>query len=189
MKIASRSILKEEKCCFEKKSCSINKYKPNTVKANIKTSEGEILIELDSKKAPKTVDNFIKYAKEGQYQDTIFHRIISNFMIQGGEYKSDKSSKKPTREPIHSEASNGLKNLKGTIAMARTNNPNSAKAQFFINTRDNPFLNQSSKKNGYTVFGKVVKGMDVVNKIRISKTDNKNWPQNPTVIYDVKIES
>lgn len=184
MIIASRSIASMP-CCNNKKSCSI---KCNKIKAIIKTSKGDITVELNAQSTPKTVENFIRYAKEGQYKDTVFHRVISNFMIQGGEYKTDGSSRKPKYPPIKSESSSGLKNTKGTIAMARTNRPDSAKAQFFINTRNNPSLDHSSKKEGYTAFGTIVKGMDVVNKIKISKTNNKNWPKDLTIIYDVKIK-
>jgi peptidyl-prolyl cis-trans isomerase B (cyclophilin B) len=135
---------------------------------NMKTSYGEIILELDREKAPLSVDNFIKYVENNLYNGTIFHRVIKNFMIQGGGYSAD-YIQKTTFPPIKNEADNGLKNDRGTIAMARTSDPNSATSQFFINVVDNDFLNFSSPTMqgwGYTVFGKVVEGMDVVDKIR-----------------------
>jgi len=140
----------------------------------INTNLGAIEVELNSEKAPKTVANFLQYVKSGQYSGTIFHRVISNFMIQGGGLTKDKVEK-PTRAPIQNEADNGLKNEIGTIAMARTGDPHSATAQFFINVANNGFLDHTSKDDrgwGYAVFGKVTKGMDVVNKIAKSPT----WP-------------
>jgi len=137
-------------------------------KLSMKTNFGEIILELDRDKAPKSVDNFIRYAEDGLYNGTIFHRVIKNFMIQGGGYSAD-YIKKTTYSPIKNEADNGLKNDRGTIAMARTSDPNSATSQFFINVVDNDFLNFTSPTIqgwGYAVFGKVVKGMDVVDKIR-----------------------
>jgi len=135
-------------------------------KVKLATTLGNIVIELDAAKAPKTVDNFLQYVKAGQYDGTIFHRVIPNFMVQGGGMTPD-MKEKPTRPPIPLEAANGLKNARGTIAMARTADPNSATAQFFINVKDNDFLNadQARDGNGYAVFGKVVSGMDVVDKI------------------------
>jgi len=136
---------------------------------DIKTSLGTIRLELYPAKAPKTVENFLQYVKDGHFNGTIFHRVIDNFMIQGGGF--DRSYKqKPTREPIQNEAKNGLKNDLGTVAMARTSAPHSASSQFFINGKNNDFLNAANAQDGwgYTVFGKVVSGMDVVT--RISKT-------------------
>jgi cyclophilin family peptidyl-prolyl cis-trans isomerase len=136
------------------------------------TSEGIIEIELNAKAAPKTVENFMKYVKDGFYNGIIFHRVIKNFMIQGGGFTPD-FVQKTTRPPVQNEATNGLKNDRGTIAMARTMNPHSATAQFFINTVNNDPLNfrdQSIQGWGYTVFGKVTKGMDVVDKIQNSMT-------------------
>ena len=133
---------------------------------DMKTSAGTIRLELYPAKAPKSVENFLQYAKDGHFKGTIFHRVIDNFMIQGGGY--DKSYRqKPTRDPIPNEAKNGLKNDLGTIAMARTNQPHSASSQFFINGKNNDFLNADRAQDGwgYTVFGKVVSGMDVVTKI------------------------
>jgi len=136
------------------------------------TNHGNIDIELDFDKAPATAANFEQYAKDGFYNGTIFHRVIPGFMIQGGGMESG-MKEKDTREPITNEADNGLKNARGTIAMARTSDPHSASAQFFINLVDNHFLNHTSKTNagwGYAVFGKVVAGMDIVDKIATVKT-------------------
>jgi len=133
----------------------------------IKTSAGDITVELDPAKAPATVKNFLSYVDDGHYAGTQFHRVIKGFMIQGGGYTADFAEKK-TRDPIPNEADNGLKNDRGTIAMARTSNPNSATAQFFINHADNAFLNHRAKTPqgwGYAVFGRVTSGMDVVDKI------------------------
>jgi len=141
----------------------------------IETTSGDILIELFPDKAPITVENFLTYVKEGFYEDTIFHRVIKDFMIQGGGLTM-KMEQKKTHAPIQIEANNGLENDRGTVAMARTMDPNSATAQFFINTVDNPFLNYSSPTPqgwGYTVFGKVVEGMDVVDKIAKVKTGSR----------------
>jgi peptidyl-prolyl cis-trans isomerase B (cyclophilin B) len=144
------------------------------------TSMGEITLELDAKKAPKSVENFVAYVKAGHYDGTIFHRVMDNFMIQGGGF-NDKMVQKPTKATIKNEADNGLKNNKYTIAMARTNDPHSATAQFFINVADNDFLNFSSPTDrgwGYAVFGKVTAGMDVVDKIKAVKTGNNGFHQN-----------
>ena len=144
------------------------------------TSMGEITLELDAKKAPKSVENFVAYVKAGHYDGTIFHRVMDNFMIQGGGF-NDKMVQKSTKATIKNEADNGLKNNKYTIAMARTNDPHSATAQFFINVADNDFLNFSSPTDrgwGYTVFGKVTAGMDVVDKIKAVKTGNNGFHQN-----------
>lgn len=138
----------------------------------LETSEGNIVLELDITRAPLSVLNFMKYARSGFYDETIFHRVISNFMIQGGGFTSD-MERKQTNAPILNEADNGLKNVRGTIAMARTNDPHSATAQFFINVTDNPFLDHKSKTPrgwGYAVFGHVIKGMNVVDKIRNQQT-------------------
>jgi cyclophilin family peptidyl-prolyl cis-trans isomerase len=133
----------------------------------LQTSLGDIVIKLDPAKAPATVQNFLAYVKDGQYDGTIFHRVIKGFMAQGGGYTAD-FKQKPTRAPIQNEADNGLKNQRGTIAMARTGDPNSATAQFFINYKDNGFLDFRSKTQqgwGYAVFGEVAQGMDVVDKM------------------------
>jgi len=144
------------------------------------TSMGAITLELDAKKAPKSVENFVAYVKAGHYDGTIFHRVMDNFMIQGGGF-NDKMVQKPTKAAIKNEADNGLKNNKYTIAMARTNDPHSATAQFFINVADNDFLNFSSPTErgwGYTVFGKVTAGMDIVDNIKKVKTGNNGFHQN-----------
>lgn len=157
------------------------------------TNHGDIVIELDFDKAPKTAANFKQYAEEGFYNGTIFHRVIDGFMVQGGGMTEDMEQKK-TRAPIENEADNGLKNVVGSLAMARTNDPHSATAQFFINVKDNSFLNHSSKSAqgwGYCVFGKVTDGMDVVNKIKGVKTGNKGFhqdvPVEPVVIEKVTV--
>lgn len=137
-----------------------------------KTNFGDIKIELDFDKAPKTAENFKQYVEEGFYDGTIFHRVIDGFMIQGGGFEPG-MKQKATREPIENEADNGLKNTTGTLAMARTMDPHSASAQFFINVKDNDFLNHSGKTMqgwGYAVFGKVTDGMDVINQIKGVRT-------------------
>ena len=147
-------------------------------RVKLATSAGDIVLELYPDKAPKTVANFLQYVAERQYEGTIFHRVMDGFMIQGGGFTPD-MQQKPTREPIPLEANNGLKNDRGTIAMARTSNPNSAAAQFFINVVDNRGLNAPMPDGyGYAVFGKVVAGMDVVDKIRTTATGNKGMHQN-----------
>ena len=133
------------------------------------TNHGDITLALDAEKAPKSVANFVAYVKDGHYNGTVFHRVIKGFMIQGGGFEpGEKMNQKPTKAPIDNEANNGLKNERGAIAMARTNDPHSATAQFFINTVDNDFLNHTSPTPqgwGYAVFGKVTEGMDVVDTI------------------------
>ncbi|CAB5310489.1 peptidylprolyl isomerase [Burkholderia multivorans] len=159
----------------------------------LKTSQGDIRVELYPEKAPKTVANFLDYVKAGQYNGTIFHRVIKGFMIQGGGYKAN-FDEKPTRAPIPLESRNGLKNLTGTIAMARTSDPNSATAQFFINTVDNSGLDYPNPDgNGYAVFGKVVSGLDVVKKIEVVPTTSRgpmqDVPAQPVVIESASIVS
>jgi peptidyl-prolyl cis-trans isomerase B (cyclophilin B) len=149
----------------------------------LQTSMGDITIELDTKKAPISAENFASYVKSGHFDGTIFHRVMDNFMIQGGGF-TDKMVQKPTKATIKNEADNGLKNLKYTVAMARTSDPHSASAQFFINVVDNDFLNFSSPTNsgwGYAVFGKVTAGTDVVDKIKKVKTGNSGFHQNVPV--------
>jgi peptidyl-prolyl cis-trans isomerase A (cyclophilin A) len=142
----------------------------NSPQVSLKTSMGEIVIELYPDKAPVTVENFLTYAKDGFYSGTIFHRVINNFMVQGGGMTRDLQQKR-TRAPIKIEARNGLKNKAGWVSMARTSQPDSATSQFFINTVDNPDLDfPAPDGHGYTVFGKVIKGIDVVNKIRAVPT-------------------
>ncbi len=157
----------------------------------LKTSMGSIVIELNQEKAPKTVENFLQYVKDGFFKGTIFHRVIPGFMIQGGGFTGDFVQKKP-RAPIQNEAANGLKNDIGTIAMARTNDPNSATAQFFINVNDNQPLNFTAGNPGYAVFGKVVKGLDIVKKIEAVETGSgpaphQNVPRKAIVIEDARI--
>lgn len=153
------------------------------------TSLGDIVVELDAQKAPKTVANFVQYVKAGHYNGTVFHRVIDGFMVQGGGMNAD-LSEKPTRAPIPLEAGNGLSNARGTLAMARTNVPDSATAQFFINVVDNQRLD--SYGGGYAVFGKVVAGMDVVDKIRTvpvaSKGGHQNVPVTPVVIKQATLQ-
>ncbi len=156
----------------------------------IKTNQGDIVIKLDRENAPITTENFIEYVKAGQYNGTIFHRVIRGFMIQGGGFDAD-FNQKPTGETIKNEADNGLQNNRGTIAMARTSDPHSASAQWFINLKDNDFLNYSSATPGgygYAVFGEVTEGMDVVDKIAQVKTGNYQGHQDVPV-EDVIIES
>src|SRR5262245_18104377 len=160
----------------------------------LKTSAGTIVIELYPEKAPKTVENFLQYARDGFYDGTIFHRVISTFMIQGGGFTTE-FKQKPTRAPVRNEADNGLKNTVGTLAMARTADPHSATAQFFINVADNAMLDfrfPTQEGYGYAVFGKVVKGMDVVS--RIAKVDTRRGPPphtdvpvKPVVIEKVQV--
>ena len=159
----------------------------------MQTSLGKIVVEFDAVKAPKSVENFLQYAKGGHYDGTIFHRVIDGFMIQGGGFNKD-MAEKTVNAPIPNEAKNGLKNLRGTIAMARRNDPHSATAQFFINHRDNAGLDFPAHDGwGYAVFGKVTQGMDVVDKIAKVPTGNRGFHQNvpldPVVIQSVKILS
>jgi len=158
-------------------------------KVLLKTNKGDITLTLDSAKAPKTVANFLEYVKEGHYDSTIFHRVIDNFMIQGGGMTASLKEKSSGAQ-IENEADNGLKNERGTVAMARTSDPHSATAQFFINVGDNDFLNHSAKNAqgwGYAVFGKVTDGMDVVDAIRKVKTGNSGFHQDVPA-EDVVIE-
>ena len=155
------------------------------------TSHGTIVLELDEEKAPQTVANFVRYADEHFYDGTIFHRVIDNFMIQGGGFTPD-LQQKPTHDPIPNEAKNGLKNSRGTIAMARTADPHSATAQFFINVRDNGFLDYPSRDGwGYCVFGKVVDGLEVVERIRQTPPTTvgpySDVPAEPVVIRSVTV--
>jgi peptidyl-prolyl cis-trans isomerase B (cyclophilin B) len=159
------------------------------VKVEIKTNHGTILAELDAAKAPLSVANFLSYVDEKAYDGTIFHRVIKSFMIQGGGFTPD-LKKRPTKKPIKNEGANGLKNVKGTLAMARTGAPHSATSQFFINTVDNKFLNHPGQKGwGYTVFGRVTGGMDVVEKIRSVPTGPKGPFAKDCPKQDVVIES
>lgn len=165
-------------------------------RVRMSTTFGDILLELDREKAPKSVDNFLRYMQEGYYDGTIFHRVIDGFMVQGGGFTQE-FQKKQTHAQIENEANNGLKNLTGTVAMARTNDPHSATAQFFINVANNGFLDHRSPSPrgwGYAVFGKVVEGMDVVDKIRRTPTGSggpfpKDVPSTTVVIQRVTLDA
>ena len=157
------------------------------------TTVGPMTLELDADNAPKTVENFLSYVSSGFYDGTIFHRVINNFMVQGGGFTAD-MEQKATQAPIENEANNGLKNARGTIAMARTQDPHSATAQFFINVQDNDFLNHTGENMqgwGYAVFGKVTEGEDVLDKIRCVQTGNQaghqDVPVEPIIIESVTI--
>jgi peptidyl-prolyl cis-trans isomerase B (cyclophilin B) len=168
---------------------STNNIGEQYIMVELHTNHGIIKIELDAEKAPKSVENFLNYVKKGHYDNTVFHRVIDGFMIQGGGFEPG-MKQKPTDDPIDNEANNGLKNEKGTLAMARTNDPHSATAQFFINVNDNEFLNHTAPTPqgwGYTVFGRVVDGLDIVEKIRKVKTGSKGFHQDVPV-DDVVIE-
>jgi len=162
-------------------------------KVKLATSAGDIVIELDKAKAPKTVENFVQYVKDGHYNGTVFHRVIPSFMIQGGGMTADMVEKQ-TRAPIPLESKNGLGNVRGSVAMARTGDPNSATSQFFINVQDNPRLDAANARdgNGYAVFGKVISGMEVVDKIRVVPTSSKGMhddvPMMPVTINKATIE-
>jgi peptidyl-prolyl cis-trans isomerase A (cyclophilin A) len=168
------------------------------LRVKLVTSAGDIVLELYPEHAPKTVANFVQYVKDRHYDGTIFHRVIDNFMIQGGGFDGNYVQKK-TRAPVAHEGrealtSGGLRNLAGAVAMARTNDPQSATAQFFINVKDNAFLDPSAQSWGYTVFGKVVSGMDVVNKIKIAPTAAdgpfpSDVPKTPIVIHKATLEN
>jgi cyclophilin family peptidyl-prolyl cis-trans isomerase len=156
---------------------------------DVRTSEGTIRLELYPAKAPKTVENFLQYVRDGHYGGTVFHRVIDGFMIQGGGMTAN-GKQKSTRQPIENEAKNGLKNDLGTIAMARTNAPHSASAQFFINVKNNDFLNYPGQDGwGYAVFGKVVSGLDVVMKIAKTPTGPNDVPRQPIVIESMTLVS
>jgi peptidyl-prolyl cis-trans isomerase A (cyclophilin A) len=157
----------------------------------LKTSLGDVRVQLDAAKAPKTVANFLAYVKAGHYNGTVFHRVIADFMVQGGGFTKD-MVQKPTKPPIPLEAGNGLSNARGSVAMARTADPNSATAQFFINVVDNTRLDGSEPGTGYAVFGQVIEGMEVVDQIRAVPVDNKgmhaNVPVTPVLILKASIE-
>jgi peptidyl-prolyl cis-trans isomerase A (cyclophilin A) len=154
---------------------SLNLWAQNP-QVELETVHGSIVVELNPEAAPVTVENFLHYVNSGYYQSTIFHRVIAGFMVQGGGFGTN-------------EAKNGLSNLRGTIAMARTSAPDSAQAQFFINHQDNPFLDKSASSAGYAVFGKVIKGMDIVDRITQVPTKNhgmyQDWPADPVYLYNV----
>lgn len=171
---------------------AINNSTKNMNNVLIETNKGEIKIKLNPEKAPLTVENFKRYANAGFFTNTIFHRVMPGFMIQGGGFTVDKEQK-PTEQPIKIESDNGLKNNRGTVAMARTQDPNSATAQFFINLVDNDFLNFGSAADGYgyTVFGEVISGMEVVDEIAKVETGNngphQNWPVDDIIIEKVTL--
>ncbi len=175
-------------------TCSkINDKGTNPMKVKLTTSMGAITLELNKEKAPISTENFVKYVESGHYNGTIFHRVINNFMIQGGGFDK-KMIQKSAKATVVNEANNGLKNVNGSIAMARTSDPQSASAQFFINVKDNDFLdfrNETTQGWGYAVFGKVTKGMDVVNKIKVVKTGNSGGmsdvPVEPVIIESAEI--
>ncbi len=152
-----------------------------TVYVGLNTSEGYIELALDKEKAPISVENFVTYVEEGHYDGTIFHRVIKNFMIQGGGFDAS-MNRKPTRAAIKNEAKNGLKNKRGSVAMARTASVDSATSQFFINVKDNTFLDHGVRDYGYAVFGEVVKGMNVVDKIAETRVGRRDQPANDIVI-------
>lgn len=176
---------------FSLSSSLVQAAAPSAPQVKFSTSEGDFVVEVYPDKAPKTVENFLRYVKDKHYDGTIFHRVINNFMIQGGGYDASYAEKK-TRAPVVHEgrealAKGGPKNTVGTLAMARTNDPDSATAQFFINVRDNDFLNPSAQAPGYTVFGKVVSGLETVNKIKDVPTGaggpfSSDVPKTPLVI-------
>jgi len=162
-------------------------------RVRMSTILGDMILELDAENAPKTVENFVNYASSGFYDGTIFHRVINNFMVQGGGFDAD-MRQKTTEAPIDNEANNGLKNNRGTIAMARTMDPHSATAQFFINVSDNDFLNHTAENMqgwGYAVFGQVVEGQEVLDKIRVvatgSQAGHQDVPVDPVVIESVTV--
>jgi len=163
-------------------------------KVRLATTLGDIVVELDAVRAPRTVENFLQYVRDGHYDGTVFHRVIPGFMIQGGGFTAD-MRQKPTRAPIPLESRNGLSNVRGTLAMARTQVPDSATAQFFINLADNLFLDQprSPDRQGYAVFGRVVAGLDVVERIQGVATGNRgphqNVPLQPVVIQRATLEN
>jgi peptidyl-prolyl cis-trans isomerase A (cyclophilin A)/peptidyl-prolyl cis-trans isomerase B (cyclophilin B) len=173
-------------------SVSILNASATDIKIEMRTNMGNIVLELYPDKAPRTVENFLQYIEDGFYKNTIFHRVIPNFMIQGGGFDTT-LNQKPTRSPIQNEAANGLKNEVGTLAMARTPDPHSAAAQFFINVANNGFLNyKASNQNGYgyTVFGKVIDGIDIVNKIASTPTGSggpfsSDVPKTSIIIEDI----
>jgi len=173
-------VLVSLSACEEKKLATSLLKNPNNPVVRMQTNVGDIFIELYEKEAPISVENFLSYIEDDFYTDTIFHRVINDFMIQGGGFEKGLKQKK-AKKPIKNEATNGLSNKRGTIAMARTNIVDSATCQFFINVKDNAFLDHSPRNFGYAVFGKVVDGMDTVDKIKGKKTANYGRFQNVPV--------
>ena len=176
--------------------CALPSSAQDAPRVKFTTSAGDFVVEVYPDKAPRTVENFLQYVKDKHYDGTVFHRVIDNFMVQGGGFDAN-YAQKPTRPPVPHEglealAKGGPKNVVGTLAMARTNDPNSASAQFFINVKDNAFLDATPQKPGYTVFGKVVSGMDVVNKIKATPTGAagpfpSDVPRTPIVVRSAEI--
>jgi peptidyl-prolyl cis-trans isomerase B (cyclophilin B) len=165
----------------------------NSILVEMKTSEGSVTIELYADKAPITVGNFLKYVDEKFYDGIVFHRIINDFMVQAGGFTTEHKQKQPTYPSIHNEANNGLSNIRGSIAMARTNAPHSASSQFFINVKDNDFLDYKNEANyGYCVFGKVVSGLDVIDKMKVVGTQVEkslgmsDWPVKDVTIHSIR---
>ena len=187
----SEQMLKQALAVMTVAAMSMSVWAQNTI-VEMKTNLGSIEIELFNDKAPISTNNFIEYANAGFYNGTIFHRVIPGFMIQGGGMDTQ-MNEKTTRASIVNESANGLKNSRGTLAMARTNNPNSASSQFFINTVDNDFLNKSPMNAGYAVFGKVIKGMDIVSEIEKVQTSTQKYhqdvPVKPVVISTMTIKA
>ncbi len=186
MKQAIALIVLLTLCC----SSAFAQQVSNNPQVTIHTNHGDIRMELYAQESPISVENFLQYANDGYYDGTIFHRIISHFMIQGGGLDSE-GKPKPAREPITNEADNGLKNVRGSVSMARTNDVNSATSQFFINVELNTALDHKSTENsrtwGYAVFGRVVDGMDVVDNIRFVETDQRDFPLKPVFIESVEV--
>lgn len=184
-------MLKQALVVMTVAAMSMGVWAQNTI-VEMKTNLGSIEIELFNDKAPISTNNFIEYANAGFYNGTIFHRVIPGFMIQGGGMDTQ-MNEKTTRASIVNESANGLKNSRGTLAMARTNNPNSASSQFFINTVDNDFLNKSPMNAGYAVFGRVIKGMDIVSEIEKVQTSTQKYhqdvPVKPVVISTMTIKA
>ncbi len=193
-KLPQKEQLTERPKTEEKTEGTTSVDAPQPLQVKLETVKGDIVIELNRKAAPITVANFVRYVDEGFYDGTIFHRVIPGFMIQGGGHPPD-MSRKPTRAPIKNEAANGLKNVRGTITMARTPQPNSATSQFFINHGDNAVLDHGSPRdpNGYAVFGKVIKGMDVVDAIAVGATvvrnGEKSFPVKPVLVKKATVIS
>lgn len=192
MSIASHTLTRRAAALLASVACiALPAQAQSTSRVKFQTSQGEFVVELQADKAPKTVENFLRYVADKHYEGTVFHRVIDGFMVQGGGF-TPAMVQKPTRAPIPLEANNGLKNDVGTIAMARSGNPNSATSQFFINVANNASLNAPQPDgHGYAVFGKVVSGMDVIDKIRQSPTGNlggfQNVPTTPISINSVNL--
>ncbi|MEQ3694491.1 MAG: peptidylprolyl isomerase [Alcanivorax sp.] len=171
---------------FTALSSSLTHALDETVNIGLNTSEGYIEFELNKTKAPLSVENFIAYVESDHYDGTIFHRVIKNFMVQGGGFNVD-MTQRATQPAIKNEAKNGLKNKRGSIAMARTSSVDSATSQFFVNVKDNSFLDHGVRDYGYAVFGRVVQGMEIIDRISQVPTGARDIPRNPITIYDAKV--